>query len=44
MEIELPFFFESEDIRVEIGLKGLHIEVEDFIDCYRTYWKPRYKP
>lgn len=42
VEAELPFWVDSDDVRVSLQPDHLHVEIRGAdICCKRSYWKPR---
>lgn len=39
VEIELPFWIDSDDVRVQITSHQLSIQVRNEINLTRTYWR-----
>lgn len=42
LKIDLPYLFDTDDIKVDFGEDGFRLEVEDYLSFSRRYWQPRY--
>ena len=42
LEVEVPYLFDTEDIKVSFSEDALKLEVEDYLSCSRQCWKPRW--